>query len=705
MKKLMTVLASAATALFAIGVAKGDGLTTQGTGFEDYSAGAVFDAQKDDQGGTSGNKFWYSTAAAGEIGDISNHVGQVNVSVPDFFAQDSVNANYLHIDASAPLFRSAVANNQSGAFTAVDIGDGIYLDTLVQFTAADDAFQTDLNSGDKIAISYVEHEDDATTTDVNEAWTNFVIRAGAQVEGQFGQENYLAAVPAGFEKDAWHRLTVRTIKDVGDGQVGFVIYLDGDMSKTLNFTNEVNTGFTEASLSTTAKGFYDINALYPSAVNSGTDKATISAASFSGTGALDDVVFTATKPNFIQEAAQVTITWDEGFTAVTIDGTAVTAEELAAKTKTVPLVGGTVLVTYTLASGYEEGAFSSTWDSTLGGFTGLKGGATCELKSLKANFDVGGTHYDKIADAIAAAVEAGTAQSPATIKLLADYAGDIVLNTGNIIIDLAGKTLTGNKTAAIVNNAATIRIINSTVEIGHVVAPAGKPAILLGDEAMVTVEEGWIDGTIILDGDAAITAHLSLIGGKFLDEEYDPTDEGAAFYLKGCVAAGLDVTYADKYFQVGEGGEPSEDWPTGDDLAALAGKKVQDVYTGISADFNKVDAKTFVTWVSGNGDVAYADKGTTTFNINCFLLNIANNSSAEQIAAATATAAEAIKITAITFDEDGKPVITAAESYGNGVVVIEGTISLEDIDWHAKADDDHFFRAKLVVDEVEDPQP
>ena len=107
----------------------------------------------------------------------------------------------------------------------------------------------------------------------------------------------------------------------------------------------------------------------------------------------------------------------------------------------------------------------------------------------------------------------------------------------------------------------------------------------------------------------------------------------------------------------------------------------------------------------GIGYVAYADKGTTTFNINCFLLNIANNSSAEQIAAATATAAEAIKITAITFDEDGKPVITAAESYGNGVVVIEGTISLEDIDWHAKADDDHFFRAKLVVDEVEDPQP
>ena len=149
-----------------------------------------------------------------------------------------------------------------------------------------------------------------------------------------------------------------------------------------------------------------------------------------------------------------------------------------------------------------------------------------------------------------------------------------------------------------------------------------------------------------------------------------------------------------------------EDWPTGTDLDDLEGKAVQDVYSGLSADFDKVDAKTFVTWASGVGGVAYADKGTTTFNIDCFLLNIANASTEQQIEAATATAAEAIKITSITIGADGKPVITTAnDTYGNGVVVIEGSASLEPISWHEKTDSDHFFHAKLVVDEVVTPEP
>ena len=56
---------------------------------------------------------------------------------------------------------------------------------------------------------------------------------------ELGQTNYFAAVPAGFNKDEWHRLTVRTIADVGDGHVGFVIYLDGDVNKTLEYSTDV----------------------------------------------------------------------------------------------------------------------------------------------------------------------------------------------------------------------------------------------------------------------------------------------------------------------------------------------------------------------------------------------------------------------------------------------------------------------------------
>jgi hypothetical protein len=558
MKKLMTVLASAATALFAFG----ETLTSpQGANFEAYSEGAVFDAQKDDLGTTSGNKFWYSTAAAGEIGDISNHVGQVNVSVPDFFALEQTNENYLHIDASAPLFRSAVAHSntfepgEDYTFTGVDIGDGIYLDTLVQFTAADDAFQTDLESGDKIAISYVEHEDDLTTGE-NEAWTNFVIRAGAIVDEEFGQANYFATVPAGFNKDDWHRLTVRTIKDVGDGQVGFVIYLDGDMTKTLKFTNNVETGFNEERLSPLAKSFYEVNALYPSAVASAaTGGTTISAASFSGTGALDDVVFTTTRPGFIQEAATVTVKWDVGFASVKINGTAVTDIEAGSSGEVVTLTGNTVDIEYTLAAGYEAGTFVGNWVSEdieapiEGTFTGVNAGATLELKSLKANFDVNGTHYEKVSEAIAAAVEAGTSsEAPATIKLLADYAGDIELSdAGYIVIDLAGKDINGAE-YGINNSAATLTIINSTETIGHVTGVVGAVMIAGGS---TTINNGIFDAAVVIDTE---TFELKLLGGQFLNcpDEIGDTN----FYLNSFVDGSVTATaIANNYFQVGEGGE------------------------------------------------------------------------------------------------------------------------------------------------------
>ena len=577
MKKLMTVLASAATALFAIGVAKGDDFTTQGVDFEHYSVGAVFDAQKDDAGGSTGDKFWYSTAAAGEIGDISNSTATVGTAlVPDFFNTSAAIGNYLQIDASAPLFRTAVANDQSGSFESVDIGDGIYLDTLVQFTAADDEFQTDLDSGDKIAISYVEHDAVLGNDDevVEPGYTNFVIRAGAIVDEEFDQANYFAEVPANFDKSAWHRLTVRTIKNVGDGQVGFVIYLDGDMSKTLNFTNQVNTGFTVENLSPLAKSFYDENALYPSAVNSGGDKSTISAASFSGTGALDDVVFTATKPGFITEQASVTIAWTEGVATVKIgDAEAIACTGAGSTVVDLP-TNGTVLVTATFSAGYEAGTYTvappgaqGSWNSTVGGFVNLADGNVCTIVAIQPKFDVNGVRYDNIDDAMAAA-EAGTVAEPATFKLLADYDDVLSFGEGVIILDLAGCDIQAGETAdySIVNAGATLTITNSGTE-ASVKLPvrdpenteAIPPAGVLYSAPFTTIQAGTFEGYIItpatMDDQLDVRDYLSITGGKFLDEAYDPTDSESDFYLAACVAQGLSYTQVGNYVQIGEGGE------------------------------------------------------------------------------------------------------------------------------------------------------
>ena len=660
MKKLMTVLASAATALFAFGDGETPSFEQHGADFEaaGFVAGEAFLAGKADDGTSGGqnNKYWYSTSE--DIGSISNYEGSASSNVPDMF-NGQVNKKYLHIDTSSPLFRSALPYEGTGAnVPTVDIGGGIYLDTLVQFTAADDAFQTDLDTGDKIAISYVEHEDDDTTADVNEAWTNFVIRAGAKVEGQFGQENYLAAVPAGFEKDAWHRLTVRTIKDVGDGQVGFVIYLDGDMTKTLNFTNEVNTGFTATSLNSTAKGFYDNHALYPSAVASAaTGGTTISAASFSGTGALDDVVFTATKPSFITEADQVTIKWDADITGIEIAGVAATQGEIEAGQKTIVLDGPVTIKITAITQGKEarfETSGSGVWNGTS--YSDLAAGDTVTITSIVPAFEIGGVRYtaDELDDVIEAAAK-GTTTSPATIKLLADSNKVFAFAQGVIVLDLAGQNIESvGGEFSVGNTGATLTITNSGAEAsikvpsdnGEGVAGTGAVLTIAG---FTTIQAATFDGVVatMADGEETFANQFMLItGGKFLDASYNPED-ASSFYLAACVAQGLSYTKVGNYVQIGEGGGQQGGYPTY--IEEIEDATVKAAY----------EAK-YDTWKGTYGADAESAFGTA------FLLNIAPNAADQTLEPASITIA------------DGKVVITANKDLGavNGKVYVKTAATL-----------------------------
>lgn len=244
MKKLMTCLASAAVAMFACGAANGEDTVSNYVDFEAeaLNVGEDFDSTADDNGGTGGDKFWFAAdTSEGAIGAISNYTGEASVSTPIAGRPDqgtAANSKYLALDTSTPLLRTVLANggsaDQINSF-AIPEG-GIYLDTLVKFTAAEDAFAEDLTGGDKIAISYVEHETgkikpDGSDEEIDDpddpGYTNFVIRAGIKVGVELLQTNYFANVPENFDKDAWHRLTVRTIQNVGDGQVGFVVYLIG----------------------------------------------------------------------------------------------------------------------------------------------------------------------------------------------------------------------------------------------------------------------------------------------------------------------------------------------------------------------------------------------------------------------------------------------------------------------------------------------
>lgn len=454
MKKLMTVLATAATALFAASaVADNVVFSESAENFESLTAGKAFDSNN---GMTNG--FWQTDATADEM-TVSNHVGAVSCPRPDKW-NGAANNNYLQLDVSTPLSRGLKEIN-GGEFPGVEIGDGIYLDTLVKFTAADEPFSTDLTDGDKIAIEYVDQTTDETIVNPIKG---FVIRAGQTVGENFVQTNYFAAAPANFDVSAWHRLTVRSIANVDDGhQVGFVIYLDGNVNP-LAYSTDVDAGFGTLDPAVAEK-FYNANlhALYPSAVNSGDNKGVISAAAFSGTGGIDDVVITRDVPNFIAsgEGVVVPFTVDAGVAAISVQvGDAdpivvdMTAQSLSA---TLPSGTSAFTVTATVdeANGYTFVSMTvgdAVYSVNPASVEGYAGGAIT-ITTTRNNF----TYLDEndqeqtagtLTDAFAGVKVGGTITMNYTYNL-SDYEGlptqgtTVFSLTKSCVLDLNGKTLNG----------------------------------------------------------------------------------------------------------------------------------------------------------------------------------------------------------------------------------------------------------------------
>ena len=629
MKKLMIALAAAATTMLSFGA--GPSFEVSGTSFEGYPTN-ILQTAKDDVAGNSGDNYWY-TAEQDAENIISNYFGYGETdpkkipiaSRPDYFAPSN-NEKFLQLETTSKLFRSALPNGQTTEFTPVEIPDqGIYLDTLVKFTAADDVFGADALEAniDKIAIEYVEREDDDTTPEINEALTNFVVRAGYVTDSStVVATNYFASVPAGFDKDAWHRLTVRAISNVGDGTVGFIVYLDGDMTKMLTYSTEVEAGYegyTSGLNDFVKKNFYStVHALFPSAVRTGGDKSNISAVAFSGNGSIDDVTFTVNKPGFIQEVTTVTVTWDTSkVTAVTLNGTGLTAEEWAVGSYEIaPSNGGVVTFGANFAEGYTRGECTVTgggnWDGSSA-FENLSAGAVCNIVAMEKLYEVGdGEYFDDIAKAIARAAYIGTSSAPATLKLLADCDKSLSFTTGYIILDLAGHDLQATSAESvftIANMGANLVITNSGAEASVKMPTATEAAglIYLSEEAgFTTIQAGTFEGYIycyISETEKTPADMLSITGGKFLDPMYDEADP-QPFYLATCVAAGLETKYlGSSYFQVGGGDTPQPggyDSGDGEHTFTIAADREAALESHLPA------GKTLADKVSETSDLTYA---------------------------------------------------------------------------------------------------
>jgi len=381
--------------------------------------------------------------------------------------------------------------------------------------------------------------------------------------------------------------------------------------------------------------------------------------------------------------------------AITIAGNAVTGEDFAAGSKIVELEGTALAVSVTPVGGYDI-VYSPAYEN--GEFTGLAAGDTCSITGFIPLFDVNGTHYADLDEALGVAA-AGTAQAPATLTLLAACNQALNFTEGYIILDLAGCNIQGNGSDfSIGNSGATLIITNSGAE-ASIMIPADNGAgaegtgPLFAAGGFTTIQAGTFEGIILTladDDTTFVQDFVGITGGKFLFPGYDP-GEPASFYLYACVAQGLALTQADDYVIVGEGGgSGGEDWKDPSEIAkdATAGETY-----GITGDLAAADAVQLTEWATGVGSVTFANKDT--INIDCFLLNIANNSTAQEI-----QDEKDEFIVNISFDSvTGEPVVTTPDGKTyNGTFKVYGSddLTTPKASWHEQTDGDTFFYGKLV---------
>lgn len=470
MKKQITIMAAAASALLAFG-ALGD-VSAPPAGFESYNSGDGFVPSVSEGGST----YWYASAV--DDTNIITNYAESGTSVPELVTgvvrpdgmkeNDAYpnNSNFLSLETSTPLFRSVQANSQDGTFTGSTIGDGIYLDTLVKFTASEEEFKDGAleSNVDKIAIEYVDQTNDETIENPIKA---FVIRAGYIGSDSLFQTNYYAYLTddktfQNFDVNAWHRLTVRTIANIGGNNVGFIVYLD---QKPLAYDEDCGDNF---SPSTDAQNYYndEIHAVYPSAVDANiTGGDQIAAVAFSGTGAIDDVVFTTEAPEFITASESVVVPFvaDAGVTAISVlpDGAAdailvdMTADTLVAVLPA-QTTAFTVTATIDTDGGYEFVSMTvgeSVYNTNPASVTGYAGDAIT-VTTVRNNFNLFDANGDPIQGTFQTLTEALAKEGVAKIVLAHHYEvteeeanseQEIYSIEGNLELNLNGKTLDGGE--------------------------------------------------------------------------------------------------------------------------------------------------------------------------------------------------------------------------------------------------------------------
>jgi hypothetical protein len=262
---------------------------------------------------------------------------------------------------------------------------------------------------------------------------------------------------------------------------------------------------------------------------------------------------------------------------------------------------------------------------------------------------------------------------------------------GEIVLDLNGNDIDGGDDSAGVSLfrvADTLTIIDSVgggsisydTQYGYAIVQMD------GSDAFIGAATG--DAGATFNGKLFEDGYEGNIIKGYIDDANN-VDEGE-FLWDSYVDGGSDYELVGGYWVVTPQGSGDEDWKDPSEITkdATAG----DTY-GITGDLAAADAVELTKWATGVGDVDFADKGD--INVDCFLLNIANDSTAQQIQ----DEKDEFVVT-ISFDSNGDPVISAptGKTY-NGKLIIKGSddLSIPKANWDEQTDGDTFFYGVLSL--------
>ena len=635
MKKLMIMLSAASLAI---------GLRAAGP----YPSGSAFNGETLDE---AEQALWSSTEGLSIDKDVTA-IDYLKVRPEQFNETTKGNSLKISTSLSAPAYRAIVA----GA-TPQDIGTGVYVDTLVKFTAFDPEDVATIDGTEaKLAVWVKEIEGETPSYQL-------MVTAG-RVDGEtVTVQNYVCATQSAINTDDWYRLTIKSIKNInGDGLMGFVVFVDGDV---------VSCGeskFANVTLTQQAALWDDSGKLFPALVK---QDSTLKQVGFAGQGNIDDLSITDVAPSFAADLPSFTVKGGEHVVSFTLgDKTWNMGDEALVfiANADAPRIAKIV---------YETGYFGDETQELV-----ISAGAELMVgnaKALAATVTIDGTEMkcETLADAVTA-VNAAT--SAVTLKLGAAAAGITLANANaTITIDLAGQTITQGEedTAAIYVDSGMV-VVDDTVGGGTVqgIEAAGLIALVVS-EGSATLNKGIYEGVVGGEGLAITSADVKILASANPDgvvatlPEGMMLQEGTDGYLSLVASA---PTKPETWEEV------TDDTPMTDLPGVTA--EVAGALTGAGVTVSAVK-----TWATGSGAVVAG----APINLDAFVMDAANTATTAELEAKAAAEITQAVLDAIVAAGTAADVSAIAEKYPNATVTVVPATEL------VSTDTAKFFKLKFEL--------